>query len=807
MADRKAGSTFAWVPQDKWKEGAVKSNEKTMQATQRRRGPATSSFEREREKLVEMGFTAADVAIVLDSTNGDMEMAQEILLNKANFFESMSMNSILQKPNKAPNPMLTTTSSTGKSKAILNTMLNEKESSSLGVLYNKFMETYKVVECKEKTVHDRRMCMYYHSKADKRRNPFEFSYNCTECSSLNTNTKHVICEDEDNCSKAHNVLERMFHPELYKISLCQQIGKCERGKFCAFAHSEDEFRVPLSHVTKLANNNNNNNNSNNNNANYNSSNNNSNNIINHVNTLQEGEMIYTNKVLNDSKVLDIQEKLIRIIKVEGSEGIMSSELPKRYFEKYNEKLELTDESGEKFRLKDILLVHPYITCSMYKGVQPKYVYEKVTSQIVSSPDASNATNAPMTAAGTNGSGSISSRRRGPSNNMIFDSATSLEASILNMDDDIFTSINSSSNNDISSNSTSISPFSHDLFGSNSLGINSFSNLGNSLNQSLYSGLNSISTFGTSGDLSSLNSTNNTNIFASTLSGSLQSFNTNNNSNNNNFLTFVNDDLINRLSDNKDVFNDSRLNNQVSSLQVTIASLKEELDAKNTECTANNAEIVALNLKLVESDDRNKILCDEKDKYFAFITKLNADLIVTKKEMNKVNDELNVTKELLKSSEKANSKAENTKNSLVPEIKQLRQKLIQIEKDLEFNKSLNDQLELKDKEATVKIVNLNEQIRHLKNNNEKCLALEQQARDSKVSLATANATIAKLSNTIDSLQKELDNYKLSGKPSLVCAVPNCKAIAQFKCAGICTTRYCGIAHQREHWKVHKENHMK
>lgn len=176
-------------------------------------------------------------------------------------------------------------------------------------------------------------------------------------------------------------------------------------------------------------------------------------------------------------------------------------------------------------------------------------------------------------------------------------------------------------------------------------------------------------------------------------------------------------------------------------------------------------------------------------------------------MNKVIDELNVTKELLKSSEKANSKAENTKNSLVPEIKQLRQKLTQTEKDLEFNKSLNDQLELKDKEATIKIATLNEQIRHLKNNNEKCLALEQQVRDSKVSLATANATVAKLNNTIDSLQKELDNHKLSGKSSLICAFPNCKATAQFKCAGICTTRYCGVDHQREHWKVHKENHMK
>lgn len=159
------------------------------------------------------------------------------------------------------------------------------------------------------------------------------------------------------------------------------------------------------------------------------------NIVSHVSTTQEGEMMYTNKVLNDSKVLDIQEKLIRIIEIEGSEGILSSQLPKRYFEKYNEKLELTDESGKKFHLKDILLVHPYITCSMYKGVQPKYIYEKPTSQIASSLNTPYATNVPITAAGINGSESILSRRRGPSNNIIFDSAASLAASIPDMDDD------------------------------------------------------------------------------------------------------------------------------------------------------------------------------------------------------------------------------------------------------------------------------------------------------------------------------------------------------------------------------------
>ena len=42
-------------------------------------------------------------------------------------------------------------------------------------------------------------------------------------------------------------------------------------------------------------------------------------------------------------------------------------------------MELTDEAGEKFRIKDLLLSHPCITVSMHKGVQPKYVYDEAKS--------------------------------------------------------------------------------------------------------------------------------------------------------------------------------------------------------------------------------------------------------------------------------------------------------------------------------------------------------------------------------------------------------------------------------------------
>jgi hypothetical protein len=99
-----------------------------VQVMQRRRGPNTSLFEKQQEKLIEMGFAATDVTIVLESTKGDLEMAQEILLNKASFFESITTNSTPQKLIKQSNPALAVHSSTGKSKAVLNTIYKKTTS-------------------------------------------------------------------------------------------------------------------------------------------------------------------------------------------------------------------------------------------------------------------------------------------------------------------------------------------------------------------------------------------------------------------------------------------------------------------------------------------------------------------------------------------------------------------------------------------------------------------------------------------------------------------------------------------------------
>jgi hypothetical protein len=73
-------------------------------------------------------------------------------------------------------------------------------------------------------------------------------------------------------------------------------------------------------------------------------------------------------------LVNIQRNLVTLIKSQGVDGIISSELPKRFFDHFGVRLDLQDENGEKFRIKDILHNRSDVTVSMHKGVQPKYVY-------------------------------------------------------------------------------------------------------------------------------------------------------------------------------------------------------------------------------------------------------------------------------------------------------------------------------------------------------------------------------------------------------------------------------------------------
>ena len=303
----------------------------------RKRGPAIKYHEHQ-QTLIEMGFDAVDVTGALESVAGNIEFAMAVLLGEP--IPSVMGGSYTSR-------VLPPMKVVGKSQSSA-AVPRSSNKPDIKEVHNKFMATYKIQKCKEKNSHDKRMCIGYHTKGDRRRNPFEILYACTECPTSTTETYN--CPDGDSCLKSHNMLERMFHPELFKISMCQRGpngSHCERGNLCAFAHSDEDHRVPLSHSSNKA-------------AQW---------------ALATSEQLIAGKTIGDSRMLDsVQDKLIRLIKSHGTEGIISSELPKRFSDIYSERLDLTDEAGEKFRIKDLLLAHPCISVTMHKGVQPKYVW-------------------------------------------------------------------------------------------------------------------------------------------------------------------------------------------------------------------------------------------------------------------------------------------------------------------------------------------------------------------------------------------------------------------------------------------------
>lgn len=303
----------------------------------RKKGP-TFKYPEHQQTLMEMGFDAIEVSAALESVAGNIEFAMAVLLGEP--IPSVAGGSYTSRV-LAPMKVVGKSQSSSASAKLTN-------KPDIKEVHNKFMATYKIQKCKEKNNHDKRMCVGYHSKGDRRRNPFEIPYACTECPTSPTETTN--CPEGDACLKAHNMLERMFHPELFKISMCQRGpngSHCERGNLCAFAHSEEDHRIPLSHtINKAA----------------------------QLATIAT-EPLVVGKSMGDSRLLDsVQDKLIRLIKSQGTEGIISSELPKRFSDVYSERLDLTDEAGEKFRIKDLLLAHPCISVTMHKGVQPKYVW-------------------------------------------------------------------------------------------------------------------------------------------------------------------------------------------------------------------------------------------------------------------------------------------------------------------------------------------------------------------------------------------------------------------------------------------------
>merc|ERR1719336_3793031 len=86
-------------------------------------------------------------------------------------------------------------------------------------------------------------CAGFHHQGERRRNPQVYKYSYEPCPAVKENHKWrdaSRCKKGDACEKAHTLLEQMYHPYIYKTSLCANFPKnqCSWGDFCTHAHGE-----------------------------------------------------------------------------------------------------------------------------------------------------------------------------------------------------------------------------------------------------------------------------------------------------------------------------------------------------------------------------------------------------------------------------------------------------------------------------------------------------------------------------------------------------------------------------------------
>lgn len=83
------------------------------------------------------------------------------------------------------------------------------------------LSSFKVCPCPKQELHDHRICTQFHCVKDQRRNPYETFYLLDDCV---------------------NKMEKMYHPVLYKTTLCKRHPACPFGRLCAHAHSQEQLR-------------------------------------------------------------------------------------------------------------------------------------------------------------------------------------------------------------------------------------------------------------------------------------------------------------------------------------------------------------------------------------------------------------------------------------------------------------------------------------------------------------------------------------------------------------------------------------
>lgn len=111
--------------------------------------------------------------------------------------------------------------------------------------------SFKVCRCDCTKAHNTKACVGFHHRFDRRRRPG--TYQAEPCDREfhlddggSVTSESEICPRGAACDKCHNVVEVLYHEEVYKRRWCMDAEKeggmgCPRGSFCAFAHSREEL--------------------------------------------------------------------------------------------------------------------------------------------------------------------------------------------------------------------------------------------------------------------------------------------------------------------------------------------------------------------------------------------------------------------------------------------------------------------------------------------------------------------------------------------------------------------------------------
>lgn len=120
-----------------------------------------------------------------------------------------------------------------------------------------FLYQFKCLPCqlKKGTCEDKSTCERWHHEGERRRNPGvgpNYLYSeepCPKVKVAGTNrwSKPTNCENGDACPFSHTLMEQMYHPNIYKTSLCANFAssngdQCQWGFFCTHAHGQKEIR-------------------------------------------------------------------------------------------------------------------------------------------------------------------------------------------------------------------------------------------------------------------------------------------------------------------------------------------------------------------------------------------------------------------------------------------------------------------------------------------------------------------------------------------------------------------------------------